>query len=78
MIDVNQSVSKHFYIEKRKTLQLYHIVHQGDCNLLPHTSGRLYLGKFTDLEEMIEVTRNPISEIQQCQLCLKTESILNL
>ena len=78
MIEVKMGIIGHFYIEKRKTLQLYHIVHQGDCNLLPHTSGRLYLGKFTDLEEMIEVTRNPISEIQQCQLCLKAESKLNL
>lgn len=63
-----------FFIEKRKTLQLYHIVHQGDCPLLPHSSGRSYLGDFSEFKDMLEFTGNSIGEVQKCQLCIKEGS----
>ncbi len=60
---------EHFYIENRKTLQLYYIVHQGNCPLLPQNSGRSLLGEFSDFEEMLEVTGKGKSEVQKCQVC---------
>lgn len=74
VLEVKMSVQKHFYIEKRKTLQVYHIVHRGDCPLLPLATGRSYLGEFSNFKDMLEFTGNSIGEVQKCQLCLKEVS----
>lgn len=74
MLEVKMSVQKHFFIEKRKTLQLYHIVHQGECPLLPHSTRRSYLGEFPEFKDMLEFTEISIGEVRKCQLCIKQGS----
>lgn len=74
MIEVKKSVIEHFYIEKRKTLQLYHTVHIGNCTLLPSSSGRSFLGEFSDFEEMLELTKIRKDEVQKCKACFLEEN----
>lgn len=69
MIEVKMGALEHFHIEKRKTLQLYHIVHKGNCSLLPKSPSRSYLGEFSDFEEFLEITGMKNDEVQKCQVC---------
>ncbi|WBL23130.1 hypothetical protein [Zunongwangia sp. HRR-M8] len=69
---VVQKINK-VYIEKRRTLGLYHIVHQSDCPLIPNNSDFIEMSNLPEIDATIRKLKDKYDELEKCQVCFKNK-----
>lgn len=62
-----------FYLEKRKRLAQFHVIHAKDCDLLPDTEGREKLGYFESFEKLTIYAEMKYGNIKLCSHCCNVE-----
>ncbi|MDN3595101.1 hypothetical protein [Zunongwangia endophytica] len=61
------------YIEKRRTLGLYHIVHQSDCPIIPNNSDCVEMNSSPEIDATITTLKKKYDELEKCQVCFNKE-----
>ncbi|WP_417885579.1 hypothetical protein [Zunongwangia sp.] len=70
-MEVLANVSKNFYIEKRRTLGLYHIVHKSSCDLVPYSAKHIKINEITDTKDIVTKISDKFGRVEKCQVCFK-------
>ena len=62
-----------FYIEKRLRFGKYHVLHLGNCELLPDENGRVEIGSGSDTDLMLVKANQHYEYVKLCQECCELD-----
>ncbi len=60
----------YYFIDKNIQISGKHEVHKNDCEFLPDTSSREYLGYFIDCQEAINIAYEKYDNVEACKNCI--------